>query len=55
MPKIKYTLLKLVGDKWFVEGIYDNPERLAEAAFYLGRAGYDKIKFEKTGEVEIDV
>lgn len=42
----KYKLLKLVDGEWYVEGVYDTVTSLANAAYYLGKLGYEQIKVE---------
>lgn len=41
---MRYRLERLVDGQWFHWGTYKKPERLAEAAFELGKMGYEQIR-----------
>ena len=52
MLKFKYILLRGVGERWFVEGEYDDPVKLAKAAYILGLK-HCPIRIDKEGEIEL--
>lgn len=55
ITKVKYILYKLVRDRWFVFGEFDDPIALASAAFALGKDGVRNIRIDKEGEIDVQI
>lgn len=53
MTKTSYKLSRMVDGEYYWYGTYDDPERLAEAAFFLGQTGAENIMIVPIEKVEL--